>query len=68
MIYQLHVFALLIFMPRFNTINFYQNKPKIKLFLPKKMQNFRALAAPPPHLRNNTTAPLLQISGYAPDQ
>ena len=55
-------------MPRFNTINFYQNKPKIKLFLPKKMQNFRALAAPPPHLRNNTTAPLLQISGYAPDQ
>ena len=27
------VFSLLIGMPRFESINFYQNKPKIKLFL-----------------------------------
>ena len=30
-----HIFALLIAMPRFNSINFYQKRPKIKLFLPK---------------------------------
>ena len=31
----------------------------------KKMQNFRALGIPPPHLR--ASGPQLQISGYAPD-
>ena len=40
------MFALLISMPRFKSIIFYQNSPKIKLFL-KKMQSFRALGAPP---------------------
>ena len=33
-----HVFAPLIFIPRFNSINFYQNRPKIKLFLLKKFK------------------------------
>ena len=28
-----HVFAQLIFIPRFKSINSYQNRPKIKLFL-----------------------------------
>ena len=32
------MFALPIFMLRFESINFYQNIPKIKLFLQKKMQ------------------------------
>ena len=32
------MFALLIFMPRFKSINFYQNKPKITLFLPKNLK------------------------------
>ena len=30
-------------MPRFKSINFYQNKPKIKLFLPKKIFFFDRL-------------------------
>ena len=30
-----HVFVLLIFMPRFNSVSFFRNKPKIKLFLTK---------------------------------
>ena len=34
---------------RFNSINVYQNKSKIKLFLPK-IQSFRVLGAPPPDL------------------
>ena len=37
-------------MPRFESIIFYQNSPKIKLFL-KKMQNFQALGALPPDPR-----------------
>ena len=32
-----HAFIQLISMPRFNSINFYQNRPKIKLFLPPKI-------------------------------
>ena len=32
-------------MPRFNIIIFYQYKPKIKSFLQKKIQSFRALRA-----------------------
>ena len=31
-----HVFALLISMPLFKCINFYQNRPKIKLYFKKK--------------------------------
>ena len=30
-------------MPRFNSIKFYQNRPKIKLVFVKNWQNFRAL-------------------------
>ena len=46
--YQLNHVALPIFIPPFKSIIFYQNSSKIKLFLQKKMQNFRALGAPPP--------------------
>ena len=63
-------------MTRFKIIIFYQNSPKIKLFLTKKMQNFQALGAPPPDpvpptaegfaLRPPKQSPPLQISGYAP--
>ena len=35
-------------MPRINGINFYQNRSKIKLFLPKK-SFFRVLVDPTPH-------------------
>ena len=38
-------------MPRFDSINFYQNRPKIKLYL-QKIHNFRALGAPSPDSRN----------------
>ena len=50
-------------MPRFNSIKFYQNRPKIKLVFVKNRQNFRVLGAPPPDPRKS---PPLQISGYAP--
>ena len=36
--------AQLISMPRFNSINVYQNRPKIKLFLPKNTKNFEPLS------------------------
>ena len=39
------MFALPVSMPRSKSIIFHQNSPKIKLFLQKKMQNFRALGA-----------------------
>ena len=55
---------MLICMPRFNSIKFYQNRPKIKLVFVKNRQNFRALGALPP---DPEKAPPLQISGYAPD-
>ena len=80
-----HVFALLISlppefspMPRFKSINFYQNKSKIKLYL-QKNKIFRVLGAPPSDCQRppadeggaaripNTAPPPLQISGYAPD-
>ena len=48
---------------RFDRIDFYQNRPKIKLFLPKKYKIFGALGAPPPDPRNN---PPLQNSDYEP--
>ena len=35
-----HVFALLICMPRFNSVNFHQNWSKIKLVLPKGFKIF----------------------------
>ena len=45
------MFALPISIPCFKSIIFfYQNSPKIKLFL-QKMQKYRALGAPPPHHR-----------------
>ena len=62
--YYNHVLALLISLPRFNSINFYQCKPKFKLF--KTIQNFRALGVLPPDPLNSPLP--LQISGYAPDQ
>ena len=42
-----HVFALLISMPYFKSINSSQNKSKIKLFLQKRNQIFRVLGAYP---------------------
>ena len=70
------MFALLISMPRFESINFYQNIPKIKLFL-QKNENFlvcwglrsqtpclQELGASPPDPQN---IPPLRISDYAPD-
>ena len=55
-----YVFALLISMPRFNNISFYQNSPKIKLFLQKKYKIFFLGSASDPRNR-----PLLQIFGHA---
>ena len=43
-----HVFAILLSVPRYKRVNFYQNMYKIKLSL----QNLRALGAPLPDLRN----------------
>ena len=51
-------------MPRFNSIKFYQNRPKIKLVFVKNRQSFRALGAQPPNPRK---APPLHISGYVPE-
>ena len=53
-----HVFALLISMPCFNSINFDQNTPKIKSFFPKNYKIFERLG-----LCSQTpiTAPPLQI-------
>ena len=51
--------VLLISIPHFKSINFYQNRPKIKLFL--QIQIFRAMGAIP------ETVPPLQISGYVPE-
>ena len=44
----IYAFALLIPMSRFKSINFCQNRPKIKLFFTKKFQILRALGAKPP--------------------
>ena len=69
------MFALPISMPRFKRIIFYQNSPKIKVFL-QKMQNFRALGAPPTDPRASgvwglrpkppISSSSLRISRYAP--
>ena len=58
-----HVFALLVSMPRFKSIKFYLNRPKIKLILQQHSKFFGAggFASTPPK------QPLLQFSGYALD-
>ena len=50
-------------MPRFNSINSYQNRPEIKLFFAKKCKIFdrRGLLH-----QTLATVPPLQISGHAP--
>ena len=57
-------------MPRFQSINFYQNKPKIKLFL-QKIKVFWPIKAFDGWGRGfqtpETAPPPLQISGYAPN-
>ena len=69
----LSVFSL---MPRWKSINFYQNKPKIKLYCKKKIKFFECweLCPQTPNglrrnsqtLRTQSLSPL-QISGRAPD-
>ena len=49
-------------MPRFKSIFFNKIALKLSYFF-KKMQNFRALGAPPPDPQDS---PPLRISGYAP--
>ena len=58
-----HVFALLISMLRIKRINFYQNRPEIKLVLQKntKFCVLQAALPEPPKL-----LPPLQVSGYGP--
>ena len=46
-------------MPRINGINFYQNRPKIKLFLPKKQFFFECWGIRPPH-------PMPPVAGVLP--
>ena len=52
-------FALLISMPSFNSNNFYQNRPKIKLFLLKntKFWSARGSARRPPYFRGKGASP-----------
>ena len=56
-------------MPLFNSINFYQNRPKITLFFAKKIQNFRVLGFTNPSASGarpqTPVTPPLQISDYA---
>ena len=52
-------------MPRFNSIEFYQNRPEIKLVSVKNRQNFQELGALLPDPEK--APPLLHISGYAPE-
>ena len=56
----LTMFALPISMPRFKNINFYQNRPKIKLFLQKNAKFFVFCG-----LRTQTPVPLA-AGGFAP--
>ena len=55
-------------MPRFKSINFYQNIPKIKLFL-QKMQNFLCAegSAPRPPCLQRLAALPPDFGGFAPD-
>ena len=72
----LTMFALPISMPRFKNINFYQNRPKIKLFLQKnaKFFVFCGLRTQTPCLQrlgalslDPQSIPPLRNSGYATD-
>ena len=67
-------------MPRFNSINFYRNGPKVKLFLPKKLPKIKFFfrktkSAPRPptsgswglHLQTLQTAPPLITNSWLPD-
>ena len=74
----MQVFALLISMPRFKSINFYQERPKFKLFLHQNTKFFSAGGLPPDPVPPAAGSPLpepqppkqsspLQISGNAPD-
>ena len=61
-----HGFVLLISMismPYFKSINFYQNRPKIKLFLPKNIK-FSSSEGSAPRPPKQPPPPPLQISGY----
>ena len=49
---------------KFDRINFYQNRPKIKLFLPKKYKIFERWGLVPPPDPHNSTP--LQNSDYEP--
>ena len=57
------VFALLILMSRFNSINFYQNRLEIKLFLKK---NTKILSAVAPRLRASGDPNRLRRLGLRP--
>ena len=59
-----NAFVLLISMPHFQSINFYENRPKIKLFL-QKYPKFSSAGAPPKIYK--TAPPPLQTFGYAPN-
>ena len=50
-------------MPRFKRINFYQNRPTVKLFLQKNTK-FLSVGAPP---QDPQTASPLQLSGFMPE-
>ena len=58
-----YVFAGLISMPSFKSIDFYQNRLKIKLFLKKNNAKFSSAWVSAYHTPE--TAPQLHISGYA---
>ena len=60
------VFAMLISMPRFKCINFYENSPKIMLFFPKKYKKFERLA-PPPDLQLSVAGGFVPDSQNSPD-
>ena len=72
-----HVFGLLISMPHFKSINFYQKRPKLKILLQKNTKFSsagsstsrppcsRRLGAFPQDPRNSPLTPPLQISDYA---
>ena len=58
-----YAFALLIFMPRFDNINFYQNRPRIRLFFQKNTKFLSAWGSAP---RPPQQSSPLQNSAYAP--
>ena len=56
---------MLIFVPHFTSYNFYPNRPKIKLFFPKRYKIFEGWGLRP---QTPLNTPQVQISGYAPNQ